>query len=368
MTRFKWFALLGVAFALSSSSSGAPAPTPDRMAWDVFLQMTAPASTPRAKAVAFETWAADDDIYTATPHWPAHAGLRTLRRSLAAQAEDIAVHAAPAADCLPKDGKAGNFPPGACIGEEVQHNRPVYDYIVRNGLYTTAGLQKAYADGMGIDFPGDAIVVKADWVLVGDILRWLPQAYKTADDVRRAYYTNIATMNGRSGEYALAGMSVQSKQQPYWVWSTFEHRSNPGRCDIIGCHDDFGAIAADVPSRAMPNTDYGPCAKTPALAALLAAHRIDAIWSNYCLKGTQVTFVTPGGRPTILANSVIERMNKGVAVPDTSCITCHAYAAFDRHGTPNYAALPGRPTGGIIPSKLHGYRQHDYLWGIVAAH
>ncbi|MEJ0027849.1 MAG: hypothetical protein WDN01_17630 [Rhizomicrobium sp.] len=363
MTRF------GVRFALAVSlfATAASAAPPDRMAWDVFVRMTAPANIRGIKAVAFETWASDDDIYSGKPpKWPAP-GAKRLTRSLAAVSERRAVHGTPSADCQPKDGKAGNFPPGACIGEQVQHNRPVFRYIVANDLYSTAGLVAAYGAAEPIDFPRDSIVVKADWVMIADLLRWLPRAYKTAADVRRAYYTNTATMNGRTGEYALVGMSVQSKALPQWLWMTFEHRSNPGRCDIVGCHDGFGALVAHVPSRPAPNADYGLCLKTLALVKVFASRHIDPVWTNYCLKGTQVAVVV-GRRPTVLANSVIERMNKGVPVPDTSCITCHAYAAFDAQGTPNYAILPRHPVGRVDPALLQGFKTHDYLWSLLAAH
>ena len=362
MSNFGVRASLALAFAfLSSAVSAAP---PDATAWEVFATMTAP--VPGLKAVAFETWASDSDIYSGTPHWPAP-GSKILTPSLAAIAEIMALHGAALGpgDCQPKDGKAGNFPPGACIGEQVQHNRPVFQYIVDHNLASTAGLVAAYSARQPIDFPSDSIVVKADWVAIADLLHWLPRSYKSAAQVRRAYYTNTATMNGRAGEYALVGMSVQSKALPQWLWMTFEHRSNPGRCDIIGCRDAFGAAVASVPPRLVPNTDYGPCAKTPALKALFARRGLGPIWANYCLKGTQVAFAA-AGQPTILANSVIERMNKGVAVPDTSCITCHAYAAFDAHGTPNYAILPQHPVGD--PTLPQDFMAHDYLWSILAAH
>ncbi|MEJ0040853.1 MAG: hypothetical protein WDM81_00875 [Rhizomicrobium sp.] len=365
MTRFRVCARFALAAMLFATA--APAASPDGMAWDVFARMTAPAGVKGVKAVAFETWASDDDIYSVKPpKWPAP-GAKRLTRSLAAVSERRAVHGTPSADCQPKDGKAGNFPPGACIGEQVQHNRPVFQYIVDNDLYSTTGLVAAYGAAKPVDFPKGSIVVKADWVTIADLLRWLPRTYKTAADVRRAYYTNLATMNGRAGEYALVGMSVQSKASPQWLWMTFEHRSNPGRCDIIGCHDDFGALLANVPSRLVPNADYGLCLKTLALVKLFASRHLDPVWTNYCLKGTQVAVVA-AGRPTILANSVIERMNKGVAVPDTSCITCHAYAAFDAHGTPNYAVLPQHPVGPVNPALLQGFKTHDYLWSILAAH
>lgn len=330
--------------------------------------MTQPA--PGAHAVAFETWASDADLFSATPHWPG-APHKVLLRSLAAAAADHAVHGladvAGKANCYPKGGKAGNFPDSACIGEEVQHNRPIYDAITGAKLFTKAGLAADFMTGKPIQFPNGSIVVKADWILVGDIIKWLPGTYKTPADVRRAYYTNTGSFNGKSGEYALAGMSVQGKQAPDWVWSTFEHRSNPGRCDVIGCHDAFGAQAANVAPHPGVNTDYGPCAKSPALAALFKRAHVDPIWNNYCLKGTQFAFVTRSGAPTILANSVIERMNKGVAVQDTSCITCHAYASFDASGTGNFAALQPPPTGKVRQELMGGFKQYDYMWGFIAA-
>ena len=338
----------------------------DRDAWGVFAKLTAPAGALKRNPVAFETWASDADIYDGkAPVWPRRK-VQVLVRSLAASAEEIALHGTPppAADCQP--GTPYNFPPGACFGEMVQHNWPVFKTIRDDGLYTQAGLAKARTP---IGFPGDSIVVKADWAAIPDLLRWLKASYKTPDDVRRAYYTNIATLNGKTREYALLSMSVQSKSRPDWLWMTFEHRSNPGRCDDIGCHDDFGAMEANVAPRAL-NSDYGPCAKTPALTAFLKSQHIDPVFANYCLKGTQTAFVGPDGKATKLANSVIERMNKGVPVEETSCITCHAYASFDGgSGAPNYAPLKWRPRPTGMPnSKLpDGFKTHDYLWSILAA-
>ena len=341
------------------------------MAWETFTIMVAPANQPGAKAVAFETWADESDIYTPpAPHWPS--GRKVLHRALAAEA--IAGHAphpmlmvaAPGSCKPPADPGAGNFPKGACIGEEVRHNRAVFDTINSHGLYSTAGLVKAYTAGQPTAFPPDAMVVKADWVKISDILRWLPKAYHSADEVRRAYYTNTAALDGQLTEFALVGMSVQAKRAPHWLWMTFEHRSNLGRCDVIGCHDAFGATRPNVEPARTFNSDYGRCEKTRALQAMLAGAHADAVWDNYCLKGTQTDYVRPDGTPTVLANSVIERMNKGVAMNHTSCITCHTYASFDANGTPNYAALGPRPIGPVNPDVLKGYLQNDALWSFLA--
>jgi hypothetical protein len=349
-----------------------PPPPWDIMAWETFAIMVTPANGPGVKAVAFETWADESDIYTPpAPRWPG-AGGKLLHRGLAAQAlTGGAPHpmlgvAAPGSCNMPPDGAAGNFPKDACIGEEVRHNRAVFDTVNSRHLYTTQGLIEAYASGKPTDFPSGAVVVKADWIKVSDILRWLPTAYHSADDVRRAYYTNSATLNGQKTEFALAGMSVQAKRAPHWLWMTFEHRSNLGRCDKIGCHDNYGAAVPNVAPRATPNTDYGPCVKSRGALLQLARAHADAVWENYCLKGTQTDYVKPDGSATVLANSVIERMNKGVAVDHTSCITCHTYASFDSGGHPNYAALGPRPIGAVQPEVLKGYRQNDALWSFLA--
>ena len=95
---------------------------------------------------------------------------------------------------------------------------------------------------------------------------------------------------------------------------------------------------------------------------------IAPVWSNYCLKGTQYTFVDLAGKPTVLANSVIERMNKGVAVLQTSCITCHAYASFNAAGQPNYGALEPPPVGSVSLPLPAQWKSYDYVWGLLAAH
>jgi hypothetical protein len=57
------------------------------------------------------------------------------------------------------------------------------------------------------------------------------------------------------------------------------------------------------------------------------------------------------GQPTILGNSVIERINVGVPIKQSSCITCHAYASFDKTGLANSAAANANLTGKVGRSK-----------------
>src|SRR5690606_36600918 len=50
-------------------------------------------------------------------------------------------------------------------------------------------------------------------------------------------------------------------------------------------------------------------------------------WENYRLRGTQVDFTTPTGKPTLLSNS---HMDTGCQ--RSSCMPCHARATVDKDG------------------------------------
>ena len=79
----------------------------------------------------------------------------------------------------PPNPAVGGFPqtgtPTPCIAEEVKRNRPQFDYIVGNKLYTKAGIAAAYASGFQVDMPASAIAVKGDWVPVATLMQWIPE-------------------------------------------------------------------------------------------------------------------------------------------------------------------------------------------------
>jgi hypothetical protein len=117
---------------------------------------------------------------------------------------------------------------------------------------------------------------------------------------------------------------------PNWTWATFEHRDNPGRCDILGCVDSFGAQTAFVAplSTVESQTHYPDCVKSPALSALLAKANLDPAFANYCLKGSQTDFTDPSGLAVRVGNSVTE----SGFVAQASCMSCHGRAGFDATG------------------------------------
>ena len=339
----------------------------DGFIWRLLTQITAPVPGAQPPTVQFETWASDLDTFTDKPVWPGQNAPKKFQNSRLANAR---VHGGPVDEkCNPPAIPAiGGFPadgtPTPCIAEEVRRNRPQFDYLVKNALHTRAGRSAAFARNMDVQMPTSAISFKGDWVPVRALQAWLPQL-GTVERIRTLYYTGVSDQV----EYALVSMHVSSRQNANWVWGTFEHEYNPGRCDDLGCFDSYGArIAAIAPDRRKINSQYGACLKTPALQALMRDAGLSSVWQHYCLKSTQVDYVAPDGTPTALGNSVVERIVGNGTVAASSCISCHAYASFNATGAPSDAAkamLPFNPTGKPIPEVLKKSLKFDFSWGLI---
>jgi hypothetical protein len=341
----------------------------DMLAWEVFVQVTAPAGNPQNTNVEFETWASDENIYQSSPpQWPGTGVTKQLHLSaLGAARHGARIEAISPNQCVPPTGqdaaKAAGFPANGCIGEEVRRNWASFQYIVSNGLYSTAGLAKAFQNGLKVDFPADAIEFKGDWVSVSDLKKWL---HLTDAQVHELYYTNKATGGTTTEEYALVAFHFSTKQIKDWVWADFEHEKNPGRCDDIGCHDSYGAVIADVQPKSPLWQQYGDCKKKPEVLAMFKNAGISNVWQHYCLKGSQITFVGANGKPLLLGNSVIEAIDADVPITKSSCITCHAYASFNKNGKPNFAGL-NNLIGKVDPKILQGFATNDFVWGLLSA-
>jgi hypothetical protein len=350
----------------------------DFVAWEEFTKITAPSGNPQIGKVEFETWASDEDVYIKDPaQWPQIDAPKILRPSALGQRGPIGVRTAvfDLARCTSPRGlpvpngngaAAGTtFPADGCIGEEVRRNWASFQYIVANGLDSRAGLMRAYFRNLKISLPADAVEFKGDWAKVTDVATWLQV---DADFVRTHYYTGFASNNGAQIEVALLSFHISSKQIENWVWADFEGAMNLGRCDVIGCRDAFGAASPYVTPKQVGDQSYGRCEKTPALLSMMRSAALAPVWKNYCLKGSQATFVDRSGNPTYLGNSVIEPLNAGIPIARSSCITCHAYASFDRRGDPNPFALStplSSPVGAVEQDKLGSYVANDFIWGIT---
>lgn len=349
----------------------------DFIAWEELAQIAAPSGNPQSGKVEFETWASDQDIYVSNPaHWPTQDAPKVLQVSAAGQTHLLGRKSSefdPSRCMTPRgmpaplgNGAAANttFPQTGCIGEEVRRNWASFQYIVSNGLDSHAGLAKAYANSFRVNLPADAVEFKGDWAKVTDVAAWLRT---DVTYVRQHYYTSYAANGSTKIEVALLAFHISSKQIANWVWADFEAAGNPGRCDTIGCHDSFGAAVANVAPNQVGNQSYGQCTKTYALQKLLGNAGVAQVWNNYCLKGSQATFVAPNNTPILLGNSVIEPLNAGIPVARSSCMTCHAYASFDQNGNPNPSALLSplnSPIGVVQSSMIVGYLSNDFIWGI----
>src|SRR5579859_2499312 len=53
----------------------------DMAAWQTLTQAMAPSGNPANHTAEFETWANDQDVYTAEPHWPAPGAPKQLQPS-----------------------------------------------------------------------------------------------------------------------------------------------------------------------------------------------------------------------------------------------------------------------------------------------
>jgi hypothetical protein len=393
---------------LQTGVAYSPGKSFDQLSWSAFVAAVKPALQPAPAGTAtFETWATDADTFQTDPplcpdpNVTAVAAAAVTRnnnrfqtsflerahRPTGLQEAPAAAQAAgvPVPCTAPGNPAAGNFPtpavkapPANCVAEEVRRNLASCKFIKDNKLYTQADLAKAFT-GPTITFPKDAVELKMDWMPVDTVAAWLNNngesvngASVTADFVRRNYFT---TKQPDGTEYAMVSMHISTKDRPNWLWATFEHQSNPGRCDTTGCYDEFGIIPsrAKIPPQQVANTQYPDCVKSPALATQFASAGLSQVWNNYCLKGTQIDFVstqaTKGQQPLLDGDSVIERITANVPMNQSSCISCHAYATFGSDGCVFFATNPGlaspAPIGNVTPQT--GQKSYDFVWGLIAA-
>ncbi len=311
-------------------------------------------------------------------------------------------------------GRPGEPEPGRVIRQEVGEitvrNKPMFDYIFTNDLYNQNGIAAVFdrnganlADNAPyqavnspkaltkIDLPIPAIMIKSNWLyhefasemgLIDD---------PSAPYIKKDMVTTIGDTTYR-GEHWLVAFHISTKDIPQWVWTTFEHVNNPGRCDFTGCNDSYGFASDD----ARPNAGstranftapharndglgqssvifnlglpYTSGAISSELTSVLSVLGIgvsreqeaepapaDRGWLSYRLKGSQVNFTNAMGRATRLGNSVTE----GGFMNTSSCISCHARAAVT--ATNDEESPLSVPLGVFAYDVLSevGYRQSD---------
>lgn len=357
---------------------------PDMSSWKLFTEVVRD---------SFWTWASDDQTWPRAPY-PL---CRTKDEKDCCDPDKPGVEGGP---CPYFPGKfaplQGNVPskahigtaPGGDVGrvirqsasELVFRNRPMFDYIYRNDLYNRPGVQRVFAAHRGqfnsaapyhgadtkrltrIDLPVNAVMIKANWLQADEA-----RSIGIKNHPKRPFVTAmiIPQDSTRPELHYLLSFHVSSKDTPNWVWATFEHVDNPGRCDYTGCNDSYGYPSPDRVRNGSAGNYTRPHVKDDGLvqssdifrigdrypdggAANAGLHAIftalgigtttqdttrppkatDKGWRSYRLKGSQVNFTDAMGRPTLLGNSVTE----GGFVNSSSCIGCHARAAVDEKG------------------------------------
>jgi hypothetical protein len=214
----------------------------DAFIWHLLTQFASPVDRSRGSPVQFETWASDEDTFSASPHWPGpnepkklHESVLEVMKALPTGVlEPMAILLAGSTNdsCkAPGNAAVGKFPttgdPTPCIAEEVKRNRAQFDYIVSNHLNTQAGLAAAFAKSLKVEMPLESIAIKVDWVPLNAMRQWISQLNKLSNgEIEKLYYTTTVTTtvttsvgtHTTSVEYALVSMHVSSRQNPNWVW------------------------------------------------------------------------------------------------------------------------------------------------------
>lgn len=238
--------------------------------------------------------------------------------------------------------------------EEVTINSSEEDYARSKGLLTQAGQVSYLQAGNTIDFPPEAIEVKADWVPASSFTN------ATFDCSKPNGKIYMEMIDGTC--YALAGIHISSKLFPNWLWATFEPQysiTNPNRCNpnlYNSCTDAWGSD---------PATSTGSDTKaTAALTALFDAAGIalDPAFRNYRLTGTQTDFNQPTTSAGVLGSSFVE-FNADVPAKQASCITCHNYAQRTPSGQTPPGGAPAGDANVGTPSQLPSeYKPLDFSW------
>ncbi|HYH98984.1 MAG TPA: hypothetical protein VD972_23725 [Hyalangium sp.] len=272
------------------------------------------------------------------------------------------------------------------MAELVFRNKPMFDFVFKKNLYNQEGIAGVFTRNSAnvskgtafhvqntggatveIAFPADAIMIKSNW-----LNRERAEQIGLKEDPKNPYIkmnilTPVTDNNGtilKPGEHWLLAFHISSKDTPNWVWTTFEHVNNLGRCDYTGCNDSFGYRSPDKVSAGQASNFTMPHLKcddlllpswiydtgktyaggdiTPALQSVfnglgigtkdnptLVPTRYDRAWKSYRIKGSQTEFTDSTGQPTHLGNSVTE----AGFVSTSSCITCHSRAGTTAKGT-----------------------------------
>ena len=335
-------------FTFAGQSSGQEHPAinqPDKFAWDLFVEINKPAQENNANGpVIWETWALARDVFAnpnTPPTWSGRATSRSTRQLERQPLQQMIrqMQKAGLERALPSSPKPSRLrvDPGVIQrhGNETRMNQASFDFIVNNDLYYVEGQEAFFNQGKKVDFPIEAREIKAQWRRLDD-----PAMYGK-------YHTATVTNNGATETWGLTALHITTKDLPNWFWATFEHKDNEGIEGVVASHDSFGLDTnGDISNQ---------------LQQLFQDNKLGMKWQNYRLRGTQVDFVDSIGRPTILANSQIERGFQATS----SCITCHARASIGPK--PDQSFRTDEPQNPNDNNRLSVFESGDPLLGSIGS-
>jgi hypothetical protein len=250
---------------------------PEKFAWSLFLYFNCPTQSNQPSPLIWETWRPTYTVYLKGGQTPSPWGSPLPPRMLSGNPE--------ISGFTLKD-KAGQP-----VLYEIGMNEATFNYILQRELYSLAGQVKFFSDPTAppIDFPPDAVEVKAAWVALGP------------NDIASRYYTIHTEEYGLIG---LAGFHITSKILPTWFWATFEQKDN----------ESVTGVPQLVPTpQSVMDLNKKVHAELPA----------NSPWQYYDLRGAQIAFTDANNQPTVLANTLIETNFQ----KSSSCITCHGLAS-----------------------------------------
>lgn len=262
---------------------------------------------------------------------------------------------------------------------EILVNKPMFDYILQNTLYSKAG-QKVFSGAVKfpcgvLGGPEGAIMVKAAW-------RVINPADKNRFHTQTVLVYSPASQNPKypascsTKVMGLVGLHIGHKTNSgaQWLWSTFEHVDNaPTEADVASGklkanynYYDPKCPASKCPPNQVPPRPWNPtkvsafhsqvvrmnmfkgnefaftsaAARNSDALKLLLGVSSSSVWQNYELISTMWPTNTgqcqasPGDplgtpAPTFLANTTLETYIQGM-VPNVSsnCIECHNNATM----------------------------------------
>lgn len=289
------------------------------------------------------------------------------------------------------DPNLAGFGDGPPENDEVRMNWSAFKTVVDNELYSVDGQEAAFEAGRPLSFDPDAKEIKAEWRRLAVLPAESQARRRQLEQFQRSYHTAIFG----DEVWGLIALHITTKDLPNWFWATWEHESTRQREAVVPSRDRWGAkleigdVSFNVYERLDGNEKgdpypdgrwAGPSDKL--LQLFQQTNLTDEKWKHYVLRGTQIDFTDKFGRPTILANSVIEE-----GFQDTSsCITCHAKAGIgprmrrsdEKNRLPVFAS--GDPPVGDIglpqPEWFFGsrtvpnnrkYLQFDFVWSTIRA-